>query len=338
MTSRQVSIKHIAELAGVSYPTVSRALRGQGRMSDATRQRIIAIAREHGYSPSLAARSLVSRRSYAFGLVVTNLADPFHGAVVQGVEQAANRHGYGILLAGTSTDPEHEIEIVRSFHGHRVDGIIVSSGSVGDRYADLFRETGVPIVLVNSHAEQRNVHSVCHDDYDGARAILRHLLERGHRHIAYLGNASAGKVQADRLRAWHDTAAEYNLPAAPVDHGESGNSADGARATERLLDEHAEILREHHSAIWCFNDAMAIGAISVLRRRGLGIPGQIAVAGFDDIEAAEYTSPPLTTWRQPRHDLGRAAAHMLLDLISGNGDGASCAMVLRGELIAREST
>lgn len=338
MPKSNISIKKIAELAGVSYPTVSRALRSEGRISEETRKRIVTIAREHGYTPNLTARGLVSKRSGALGLVVTRFSDPFHSDVAQKVEIEANRRGYSLFIASNETqDTDRELEIVRSFQGRNVEGIIVSSGREGPRYMQLFRETNIPIVTVNSHAADNSGHSVCHDDYGGGCAIVQHLIKRGYQNIVYLGNASAGKAQTDRQQAWRDTLKQHLLvPSIQIDSPE-GRVQDGAAATEQLLSQHNQKLRHQRSAIWCFNDAMAFGALAVLHRHGFVIPTDIGVAGFDDIEAAAFAIPALTTWHQPRQEMGAAAVQMLFNLIE-NPDAPPANAIMPGWLVVRHST
>ena len=338
MTKVTISIKKIAELAGVSYPTVSRALRNEGRIGEETRKRIVTIAREHGYTPNLTARGLVSKRSGALGLVFTRFSDPFHSDIAQKVEIEANRRGYSLFIASNETqDKERELEIVRSFQGRNVEGIIVSSGREGPRYSQLFRETNIPIVTVNSHAADHIGHSVCHDDYGGGCAIVQHLIKKGYQNIIYLGNGSADKAQSDRLRAWHDVLKKNSfVPAIHIDSPE-GRVQDGAAATEQLLSQHSAQLRNMRSASWCFNDAMALGALSVLHRHGFAIPTDIGVAGFDDIDSSAFAIPALTTWHQPRQEMASVAAQMLFGLIEAS-DSPPADFVMPGWLVVRHST
>lgn len=340
--AQQISIKQIAELAGVNYATVSRALRGQGRMSQNTRDRIVQIAREQGYTPSLIARTLVSRRSFAIGLVVTAISDPFNSAIAQGIEAEAQIRGYGVLIASAPPyDAAREIEIVKSFQGHQVDGIIVASSRAGNRYTSLFKETHVPIVLINSHADGMNVHSISHNDYGGGRVLLEHLIEKGYQQIAYVGNDSAGKVQQDRTKAWRDTIQLHGMPSDLNVNRKDSRYIDGAQCAEQLLSEHGERIRAKRTAIWCFNDRMAVGAMSVIQERGIRVPDEIGIAGFDDLEVALYITPKLTTWHQPRLEMGQRAAHMLFELIeakhkTGNGLTSRNEM-MDGHLEARQS-
>ncbi len=339
MPNKRVSIKDIARAAGVSHPTVSRALRGQGRMSDLTRERIITIAQEMGYTPSLVARGLVTQRSHLIGLMVTQFSDPFNTEVAEGIEDEAHRHGYSLFLASTrGVDPEREMQVMREMQGRQVDGIIVSSSRVGSRYADLLEEIGIPIVLINNHAGGSNVHAIYHDDYQGARQVVEHLLARGRQHIAFLGNGRAGRAQSERQRGWSDAMLAAGSLIDVIAFGSNGRMAGGAEGVQKLLA--LADLRWGHApdAICCYNDAMAIGAMAVLRRQGVRIPEDVAITGFDDIEMAAYVWPPLTTFHQPRYEMGVQAMKIMrqaLDNVSKSGQPVN--IVMHGELMARES-
>jgi DNA-binding LacI/PurR family transcriptional regulator len=347
VAKKRVSIKDIAVAAEVSHPTVSRALRGQGRMTDQTRQRILEIAQDMGYNPSLVARGLVTQRTFCVGLVVTNIADPFHSEIVRGVEETALSHGYSLFLATTDVDPERELQIVRSFQGRQVDGIIVSSSRLGSRHADRLDALDIPIVLINSHAEGNNLHNVCHDDYGGGRVVLAHLIEQGYKRIAYLGNSQAGKAQTDRLRAWQAALSESDLAAELQVNSPNGRYQGGVAGTERLLERAATLWHAPPDAIFCYNDTLAIGALSVLRRHGLQIPQDVAITGFDGIDVSAFVNPPLTTLQQPRYEMGLQAMQILLDLLAvdpelrnrpSGTDSVSYTRVMEGRLVIREST
>ncbi len=336
---KRVSIKDIAIAAGVSHPTVSRALRGEGRMSDETRARIGALAREMGYTPSMIGRGLVTQRSSSIGLVVTNLADPFHSEIAQGIEEEALFNRYSIFLASTTVDPAREMEVVRSFQARQVDGIIVSSSRVGNRYAGTLQETGIPIVLINTHAEGDNMHTVFHDDREGARELTRHLLSAGHRRIAFLGNQRAGKAQSDRLLGWREVMDEANLDSSMVALGPNGRLQGGTVAARQLLTLSSDGGGGLPDAVCCYNDTMAMGAASVFRRAGISIPSDLAITGFDDIDVAEYFEPPLTTWHQPRREMGVAAMRMMLQLLKDKTEERieRREQVMHGTLIVRQS-
>ncbi len=344
---QRVSIKDIAKVAGVSAPTVSRALHNRGRVSMTTRSHILAVAASLGYTPSLIARGLVTQRSYTVGLVVTSFADPFHSEVAQGVEAEAARHGYSLFLASSDgvgeqsasvpSMPDQEVEVVRRLLGRQVDGIIVSSSRVGSRYADLLQESGIPLVLINTQIEGESIYSVYHDDYQGGRRLMAHLIDQGYRRIAYLGDGSGGQANAARQQAWGDLLAETGLQSAGTVSDPGGQLAGGVRATARLLQQAAG--QPAPDALYCYNDVMAIGAMSYLHQAGLRVPEDVAVTGFDDIDVAAYTIPPLTTLHQPRREMGTTAMQTLIRLINQEmpPDHLQSTKML-GELIIRGSS
>lgn len=336
---RRVSIKDIAEVAGVSAPTVSRALQQRGRMSETTRAHIIAVAEELGYTPSLVARGLVTQRSFAVGLVITSFIDPFHSEIAQSIEEEAARNGYHIFLAGASDDPDQELRVVHSLLGRQVDGIIISSSRVGNRYAELLQGSGIPLVLINTQVEGEHIHSIYHDDYAGSQLVIEHLLERGYRRILYVGNRQGERTNQARQQAWLDTlqAAGIVQSFPPCDSA-TGNIQGGVAAATDLLT-WRQAAWGLPDALAFYNDSMAIGAISVLSEQGLQIPGDIAVAGFDDIDVAAYTIPALTTVHQPRRAMGIRAIQTLLALIRQEMPANAPQITkMLGELIVRKST
>jgi DNA-binding LacI/PurR family transcriptional regulator len=343
LNRKRVSIKDIAVLAGVSHPTVSRALRGEGRISDETRSRIISIAQEVGYMPNLVARGLVMQRTNSIGLVVTNIGDPFHSEIIRGVESVAWANEYSLFLGSTTADPEQEVRVVHSFRGRSVDGIIIASSEVGAQYAELFDEgfrMDVPIVLSSSHAEGNSLHSVTHDDYAGACQVMAHLLEQGYRRIAYVGHRFGGRVNAERRRAWEDTLQNSGLaPSLAVNSAET-TLDHGVASVDPLLRRADEVWGSMPDAVFCYNDLLAIGLISGLRARNLSVPENIAVAGFDGLDVAAHIEPPLTTMSQPRYEMGRRATEILMELLKSNDHTSKPPqeISLLGELLVRRST
>ena len=339
MTKQRISIKDIAEKAGVSAPTVSRALNGSGRVSEATRSQIQRLAEQLGYTPSLVARGLVTKRTNSIGVVVTNFADPFHSAIVQGIEAEAQQHDYSLFLASTPIDPDREVEVVRSLQGRQVDGILVSASRVGNRYVDLLQDTGIPLVLINTHVASENIHAVYHDDHQGMRQVVGHLLDRGYRRIVYVGMALGGRADQERKRAWQDLLSEQGLASQTWVNGPDSRMEGGMAAVNELLVAYKAAAQSPPDAICCYNDLMAIGVLAALRQHGLRTPADVAVTGFDDLEMAAYVEPPLTTLRQPRHELGVLAMRTLLTIIDDPNEVVTPHnLALRGELIVRQTT
>ncbi len=330
--ARQPSIKDIARLAHVSHPTVSRALQNSPLVNLRTAERIRKIADESGYRASAVARGLVTRRTRTIGLVVTSVADPFTSEVFSGIEQAAHDRGYCVFLAESNADPERERSVVRSFAERRVDGIIVTSSRVGALYLPLLAEMMVPIVLVNDQHPGAFVHSVMIRNLEGSRAAAGHLTGLGHRRIAYIGDQLGYQSDAERLAGYREAQDAARIPFSPelLVYGD-GKPEAALRAMDRLL-----ALAHPPTAVCCYNDMSALGAMRSIRMHGLRVPEDISVAGFDDLFFASYTQPPLTTVRQPMRRMGELAMESLFNLMSG--DASEIRIKVEAELIVREST
>jgi DNA-binding LacI/PurR family transcriptional regulator len=329
---RRASIKDIARLANVSHSTVSRALHRSPLVSAATAARIREIAERSGYRVSAAARSLVTSRSGTIGVVVTSIADPFAGEVLVGIEDAASEHEYVVILANSNAEPEREIRVVRTFEERRVDGIIVTSSRVGAVYADLLTHTRVPIVLLNNQHPSEFMHAVTIDNSGAALNAVRHLVGLGHRRIAYIGDRFGCQSDTERFGGYREALDAAYLPFEPgyVVHGD-GKPGGGAEAVAALMKQ-----TKAPTAVFCYNDMTALGAIGALRAMGLAVPGDVSVVGFDDLFVAQYCVPPLTTVRQPMREMGRLALDTLMRLTAGAE--VAPASKVRGELIVREST
>jgi DNA-binding LacI/PurR family transcriptional regulator len=333
-----VTIKDIAKQAGVSHSTVSRALHGSPLLSDETVERIRQIAKTMGYSPSAAARSLKTNRSHALGVIVSAIDDPFFSELLQGVEDITQEHGYSMLIAASRRDPEREQAIVQDMRERHVDGIIICSASFSAEQRRMLLEFGIPIVLVNNHAAEEYRYSIYHDDTEGSQQVTRHLIELGHRKIAYLGNSLSGRITLDRLTGFrHEMeAAGLDVPDGYIFEVPGGGPEDGFAASTHFLD-----LPQRPTALFCFNDALAIGVLKGLGAAGIRVPGDFSVAGFDNIVFSAYTNPPLTTLDQPKRDIGIEAARLILGLLDADSGESSPGQEIRklnGRLLVRGST
>lgn len=335
MQRRPISLLDIAHAAGVSHSTVSRALRDDVRISVDVRTRIRAIAGDLGYVPNAVAQSLQGQRTRAIGVLVTTISDPFFADVIAGMESVARPAGYSLLLVATHNDPQQEREGFADFRRRRVDGLIMaSSRGMPDR--DAF--ASLPLVLVNSAAPRidSGLHSVAVDDRGGARIAVEHLLALGHRRIGCLGAPSRAASNLRRRRGYLDalTAAgvvhdpTFSLDAGALDADPDADFAAGRALAPTLLDRGV-------TALFCYNDMIAIGALRACRDRRVRVPEHVSVVGFDDVAPSRYCDPELTTVRQPRTLLGASAMQLLLDQLAGR---AVRSRTVAPELVIREST
>jgi DNA-binding LacI/PurR family transcriptional regulator len=329
---RQPSIKDIARLARVSHPTVSRALQNSPLVNKQTAAKIRKIADEAGYRASAVARGLVTRRTRTIGLVVSRVDDPFAGEVAGGIEQTANDHGYEVFLASSNADPERERKVVQALAERRVDGIIVTSSRVGALYLPLLAELNVPIVLVNDQYPGAFVHSVMIANQKGSRMAVEHLIGLGHRRIAYVGDQLGYQSDAERLAGYEEALAAAGIEfATELAVKGDGRPEAAIEATDELL-----ALANPPTAICCYNDMTALGAIRAIRGHGLRVPEDVSVTGFDDLFFAAYLQPALTTVRQPMRQMGQTAMENLFKLMSGEESVAQ--VKVAAELTVRAST
>lgn len=313
--TRRVTIKSIAHAAGVSLATVSRALNNRPDIDPATRQRVLATARELGYHPSSLARSLVTRRTHTLGLAVRTLADMWVAEIVPAIEELARNAGYEVLLSTHYADPNQERRVLDTFRSRQVDGTLIISSTLGEAYPTFQEEWGMPIVLISPLIATSHRCQVRNDDLGGARTATRYLLSLGHRRIGHIGVPTWTLPGADRQAGYEQalTAAGLAPDPALMFLGDAGVSG-GLAGIQALL-----ALPDPPTALFCFNDLPAVGAMRGARARGLRVPEEVSVIGFDDVPLARYVDPPLSTIRQEMAELGRQATQMLLDLIAGAG-------------------
>lgn len=266
------------------------------------------------------------------GVVVTSIGDPFAAEVFGGLEEAASRNGYSLFLAESNAEPEREKSVVHSLAERRVDGIVVTSSRVGALYAPLLSEMRVPIVLINNQHSGKFIHSVMIANEEASRMATAHLIGLGHRRIAYIGDRHGHQSDAERCAGYRDALAAAGIAAArELIAAGDGKPEGGMAAAKKLL-----ALRKPPTAIFCYNDMTALGALRSIHEAGLGVPRDVSVVGFDDLFIASYTAPPLTTVRQPMRRMGKLAMEHLLKLMSGSEPAQT--IHLPAELVIRQST
>jgi DNA-binding LacI/PurR family transcriptional regulator len=331
--NKRTSIKDIARAARVSYSTVSRALRNSELVNPETRARVARWAEKLDYSANSIARGLVTRQTRTVGLVVTTIADPFLGEVVDGIENVALDQGYSLLLSNGHSEPERELAIIRQLQERRVDGIVVIATRMARLHMERLQRLQVPIVLINNLNPLEANHQICSVSIDNAsssRAAVEHLLSLGHRRIGFISDEVGDQSNRDRRSGYVAALEAAGLePDADSIAQADGTAAGGARAAERLVAGGARF-----TALFCYNDMTAVGAMKTLRHAGLEIPRDVSIVGFDDIQLSSYLD--LTTVRQPKFEMGRRAMEMMLKLIGGGAVVSS--LTLPGELVVRGST
>ena len=271
-------------------------------------------------------------QSNTIGVVVTSIADPFVAEVVSGIEDLAEGHGYSVFLANSNADPEREVRVVRSFEERRVDGIIVTSSRVGALHVAEMERRHVPVVLLNNQHPSQFVHSVLIDNVAASGEATRHLISLGHRRIAYLGDRFGYHSDTERRAGYRRALQEAGIEfAAELAAQGNGKPEGGERAMAQLL-----ALEPRPTAVFCYNDMSALGALRQIRAAGLAVPRDISLVGFDDLYFCPYLDPPLTTVRQPLRQMGRMAMETLLHIF--DGPHSTHNLRVEGQLIVRQST
>ena len=329
------TINDIARAAGVSKGAVSLAFNNRPGLSAETRERILSTARELGWTPSPRARALSISRAFAVGLVMarppeTLRADPFFPSFIAGVESELSRHGYALLL---QVVPEHEVEhetYRRLSKEGRVDGVFVTDLYVDDARPALLAEIGMPAVIVGPALPEAFWPAVGVDDAPGIAAAVEHLVALGHTRIAHVAGPLEMVHGLSRRTAWATALQQAGLPEGPSIESDFSAEA-GAAATRELLD-----LAEPPTAIVYASDLMAIAGLSVAASRGIGVPGQLSITGYEDTELAAHVQPPLTTVCSDVIGWGRAAARRLLELVDQRE--ATDVDLPPPSLVVREST
>ncbi|WP_392535511.1 LacI family DNA-binding transcriptional regulator [Nostoc sp. C117] len=317
MSKRKISIEDIARRAGVSHSTVSRALRDNALISAQVREEIKKIAREMNYVPNAIAQSLQNQRTNTIGVVVTSIADPFFGEVVEGIEQIAREAGLNVLLSASHRDFQQEIATIDNFHRRRVDGILVADSRMNKQHTQQLTQIAVPTVLINSQTKDQPaiLHSVSIDDCLGGRLAVEHLISLGHTAIGYLGVGDRSKSNQERLEGYRMALSEANLP--QNNDWVAISDEDNIRISD--VDTGKKMLYKLFitgvTAIFCYNDMVAVGALLACQELSISVPQELSLVGFDGIALSRYVTPSLTTVCQPMLEIGRSAMQILLDLL-----------------------
>jgi LacI family transcriptional regulator len=337
MTDRlgPVTIRDVALRAGVSTATVSRVLAGVGTPRPETAAAVRSAAEDLGYRPSGVARSLRMRRTRTLGLIVTDIGNPFFPELVKAADDRARDLNYSILLGSAAYDEHRTMHYLDLMADRRVDGMIVASSQLSGEGWESLLASPVPIVVANSEPAGVPVNVITSDNAGGSRIAVEYLVGLGHRRIGYVRGSQAYTAAQPRIEGFRQACADAGLDPdhTPVIRGE-GDVESGERAAAELLTSPAEV-----TAIYSYNDLTAIGVLRALRAAGRRVPGDISVVGCDDIAAASWVVPTLTTVAQKKAEMGRLAVERLIAALN-DPDAAIEPEVIRlpMELIEREST
>lgn len=331
-----MTLKEIAEIAGVSIKTASRALNNYPDIKKETKELILSIAKEHHYLPNVAAKSLRQNRSYAIGLVVPDLTNVFFGEVGVAIHNYFKKHGYSTLISFSEGKRTTEIESLDSLIAKQVDGIILATvGSTGDYLRTFLQEKKIPLVVIDNEVNGLRTNIVLHDNQYHAYLLTKHLYDQGCRNIALISGPLSETSGLRRYEGFLKAIDELGLHLNP-DHIVYGDWTiqGGKIATEKLIAKS----KGEIDGILAANSLMAFGLYAVLHEHGFHIPSDIAVASFDDLEIVEALDPPLTTLTKVDSTIGELAAKRLYTMIRNPEDKELREILVKGELKIRAST
>ena len=334
-TPARIDIRTIASMANVSIATVSRTINRVSTVDPKIAKRVWEVIGKLDYFPNTQARALVSGRSRIFGLIVSEITNPFFPELIQGFEDIAVEHGYEILVSSTNYDPKRMSHCIRRMLERKVEGVAVMTFGIEEPLLDQLANRKVPLVFIDVGPDRAGI-SLLKVDYEhGLRQGVQHLAALGHRNVAFVTGPPVLRSSQSRLAAFSKAVKECGIAADPAlivggDHTLEG----GIAAMEKLL-----AMKPVPTAVMCSNDMTAIGVLHKLYRAGMRVPDDISVIGFDNIHIAEVTIPPLTTIQMSRFEIARAAVDALR--AHAEKDGGSLPhreYKIRTDLVVREST
>ncbi len=328
--SGPVTIGRVAQAAGVSASTVSRVLNGTAVVSELKKQAIDEAIAKLGFVPNPIARGLAGGRTLSIGVVTQALDSPFYGAAMRGIEDELLPAGYNALFVSGHWDAAAESRCIGVLQSRRVDGIVVLTGRLTDQALKAYAKNQ-PLVVTGRTLKAPGLFTLNFDNFEGGRMATQHLIQLGHRRIAFITGDSGHPDATERLRGYRAALEAAGIAYAPalVVPGEY-HELSGLLAVDRLLE-----TSQRFTAIFAANDQMAVGAALGLQRRSLRVPEDVSIVGFDDLPTSQYAIPPLTSVQQPAYELGRLAASAMMQMLANVKPTAEVPVP---RLVARESS
>lgn len=311
----KTTLLDIAKHANVSRTTVSMVLNNKDiSVSEETRNRILDAAKELNYIPNSLARSLSTKKSYTIGFVIPDIENPFFAEMAKAIETEAEKMGYSTILCNTFNRSEKEEEYIKLLISKLVDGVIIVASGRKNNSINMLKDNEVPFVIVDRHVdEEENINGVFCDNEEGIKIGLDYLIEKGYKNIAFVGAAKNQIISNSRLGYFSKLANKYNIFNEGLIEEDEISLEGGIKATERLINREEKI-----DVIFYSSDVMAIGGMKCLIRKGLKIPEDISILGYDNIGICSFIEPELTTIAQPIYNMGEEAFNLLMNVIKAN--------------------
>jgi len=325
-----MNIREVARLAKVSTATVSRTINGSDKVTPKTKERVQRAIEELKFYPNTWARALGSGRSSLYGLIISDITNPFFPELVKSFEDVAVQHGQEVLVANTNYDPARMEVCVSRMLQRKVDGVAIMTSEMDERLITEFESRGIPLVFLDTGNVRELASNIVVDYAAGVRAAMEHLLELGHTEIAFIAGPATLQSARVRCKAFVTAMEEKGLDASVVEQG--NHQVDGGHdAMERLL-----ARKRRPTAVLASNDMTAIGGLGTLHEAGVRVPEEVSIAGFDDIALSAFTQPALTTVKLSREEIARLAFRALFNIRQEGGLGSE--FTVKPTLVVRDST
>jgi len=326
------TIKDVAKLAEVHPSTVSRVINNDPRISEKTKDKVLLIIKKLGYTPNAIARGLKTKRTFTLGMLIPDITNPFFAEIARGVEDAANKNNFNVILCNTDDKLKKEKTYLEILREKRVDGLILGTAHIRDKSILELEKIKFPYMLVSRNIEGLDKNCIIVDDVEGGMMATEYLIKLGHRRIAHITGPIKTRSALNRLKGYQLAFKKHKIEYNDELVGEGDFRIKGGyQAMKKFLK-----LPEPPTAIFAANDLLALGAMQAIQKKKYHIPEDFCIIGFNDISLASFVYPPLTTIRQPMQEMGALAVKMLLKIIE-DGEFNQKKVTLKPKLIIRES-
>ncbi len=329
---KKPTIKEVAQLANVSIATVSNVINETKHVSEDLKIQVLNAMKTLNYKPNDIAKSLKVNQSRLIGILISDISNNFISKVVKGIEITLNEEGYTVLLCSTDSDVEKEKRYMNVLMGKRIDGLIISSAGTGEHYNDLIN-ANVPLVFLNRCPDHITSNMVMTNNIKGAYQATEHLIKHGYKKIGIITGPMHLSTGRDRYIGYERALDDYGIPVKKelVFEGKLDIES-GYEVTKKMIESEVEV-----DALFISNNSMSLGAYKYMKEKGLNIPQDIAVYGFDDPEWADIVDPPLSGIRQPAYELGVLAARNIINILQGDQEEVQSIQYLDPEMVTRKS-
>ncbi|MFS1512581.1 LacI family DNA-binding transcriptional regulator [Chengkuizengella sp. SCS-71B] len=331
-----VTIKDIAKQLGISVSTVSRALNDHSDIKKETKMKVLETVKKLNYRPNSIARSLIHQRTYTVGLMIPDITDPFFSTISVGAQELLSEQGYQVIIGNTLRDSDKEKRFIESALERKMDGLIITPDHVDEELVDMLSNINIPVVFLRRRpAKGLKVPFVDVNHYNGACQAVEHLISLGHKQIGYIGIPLETQIAIDRFQGYKDTLEKHNISyISDYIQLTGGRTIQSGRiAMDQLFSQIPEM-----TALFAYNDLLAIGALESLAQHNMNVPEAISIMGFDDLEISSLYWIQLSTMSQPRNQMGRHAAETLLKMMNHSDTDEIPESILLNSVLVNRNT